>query len=145
MPPNEWLGGSFYTITMRKLLISILLLITAVLLLVILILPSTCLVFFIGIFLYKKKSILHYYGVFIKDLAYSLDQFGNVLCQELFNVTLINIKSEHLFGNPDETISSVLGKNELKHTLTKLGKLIVWILNKIDFNHTKNAIEEDEN
>jgi hypothetical protein len=60
-------------------------------------------------------------------------------------VTLINIKSEHLFGNPDETISSVLGKNELKHTLTKLGKLIVWILNKIDFNHTKNAIEEDEN
>ena len=49
-----------------------------------------------------------------------------------------------MFGNPDETISSVLGKNQRDNTLTLLGKLIVWVLNMVDENHSEKAIEDDE-
>ena len=46
------------------------------------------------------------------------------------------------FGNEDETISSVLGKNERMQTLTGLGRVIVSILDFIDPNHALNSIEE---
>lgn len=57
---------------------------------------------------------------YIKDyfmkMAISLDQFGNVSMSRLFNILLITSNSENLFGNPDETISSVLGKNKINST-----------------------------
>ncbi len=46
------------------------------------------------------------------------------------------------FGNEDETISSVLGKNERTQTLTGLGRTIVSFPNFIDPNHALNSIEE---
>jgi hypothetical protein len=76
------------------------------------------------------------------NLALSIDQLGNALCRELFNKTLIKSNSSHIFGNPDETISSVLGKNKRDSTLTFTGKILASILDKIDENHCVNSIDE---
>ena len=77
------------------------------------------------------------------DIAISLDQLGNVTCQHLFNLTLIT-RMGYKFGKPDETISSVLGKNKRKGTLSGIGGILDFILNKFDYNHSINSIEEDE-
>ena len=77
------------------------------------------------------------------NLAISLDQFGNVAMKGLFNMILINSYAFQ-FGNPDETISSVLGKNKLNNSLTGLGRLLDKFLNRLDDNHSINSIEEDE-
>ena len=67
---------------------------------------------------------------------------GNVTCKELFNDTLILNNSENIFGDPDETISSVLGKNKRDGTLTKTGKILAAILDKLDKNHTIKSIDQ---
>lgn len=41
-----------------------------------------------------------------------------------------------------ETISGVLGKNERDNTLSKTGKILVWILNKLDKNHCFKSIDK---
>ena len=79
-------------------------------------------------------------GYFFK-VALAIDQLGNVAMRDLFNDILI-LKSGYKFGNEDETISSVLGKNERTQTLTGLGRAIVSFLNFIDPNHALNSIEE---
>ena len=80
---------------------------------------------------------------YLRDVSISLDQHGNVICKYLFEYTLIKKDTIH-FGNPDETISSVLGKNKLANNLTWLGRGLDRILNKIDLNHSINSIEFDE-
>ena len=78
------------------------------------------------------------------NLAVSKDQLGNVRGKYLFNDILIT-KDGYSFGNVDETISSVIGKNKRKKTLTLLGRTLDFILDKIDPNHSIKSIEEDEN
>lgn len=78
-------------------------------------------------------------------IAISLDQLGNVICAEPMNKILIEKHSLNKFGNPDETISSVLGKNQILCTLTTSGKILVNLLSIIDNNHSIKSIEEDEN
>ncbi len=70
---------------------------------------------------------------YITNILISLDQTGNALCG----------------GDPDETISSHIGKVK-----RSMGGAIGWkrpilkildiILNRIDRNHSVDAIEEDE-
>ena len=72
------------------------------------------------------------------DVALSMDQTGNVLCSPLFN-SLLKTKDGYSFGNPDETVSHVLGVNKLNGTLKLLGKLVAGCLNKIEKNHVENA------
>ena len=74
------------------------------------------------------------------QFALAIDQLGNVAMQDLFNDIFI-LENGYKFGDVDETISSVLGKNEKKGTLSGLGKMIVKILNFIDPNHALNSIE----
>lgn len=81
---------------------------------------------------------------FFWDSALSIDQTANVLCREFFNDTLI-LPNGYKFGNPDETISGVIGKNKLESKLTRAGRLLDWVLDKIDNNHSINSIEIDEN
>ncbi|MCF6349253.1 MAG: hypothetical protein L3J20_13320 [Flavobacteriaceae bacterium] len=50
-------------------------------------------------------------GIFKNKFVLSIDQMGNVAMQDLFN-DIFTIKNGYQFGNEDETISSVLGKNE---------------------------------
>ena len=47
-------------------------------------------------------------------------------------------------GNPDESISSVVGKNKKLGTLKPLGKAVDWMLERLDEGHSIDAIEKDE-
>tara|TARA_B110000967_G_scaffold209539_1_gene266150 strand:+ start:1476 stop:1862 length:387 start_codon:yes stop_codon:yes gene_type:complete len=128
---------------MKILILSIILVIVAVVLFSIL-LPIAIVWGVIACFWKKKaKNGINNLSTWFYAWAISIDQLGNVVCKELFNDVLILHKGT-LFGNPDETISSVLGKNKVKNTLTKTGKALDWILNKLDPNHSIKSIEEDE-
>jgi 8-oxo-dGTP diphosphatase len=74
------------------------------------------------------------------QIAYSIDQLGNVVMKDAFNKWLIKDKG-YKFGNPDETVSSVLGKNKQAKTLTKSGKFLDKILNWLDNGHSVKSIE----
>ena len=102
--------------------------------------------FIIAYVLYLPLTIINWLFVkeksgYFKSSAINLDKFGNREFRTLFNKTLINDKG-HRFGNIEETISSVLGKNQLTGTLTSLGKALVWVLDKIDNNHVIKSIDE---
>ena len=80
-----------------------------------------------------------------RDLAISKDQYGNALGKYLFNDLLITKNSVHFFGNIDETISSVIGKNNRDGALSIVGRFVDKILNAIDKNHSIKSIDETEN
>jgi hypothetical protein len=82
-------------------------------------------------------------GKYMYKVALAIDQLGNVVCARLFNFFLIDADG-YQFGNEDETISSVLGKNKRANTLTLFGMLLDMLLELIDKNHNIEAIEEDE-
>ena len=84
------------------------------------------------------KSVNEY----LYKTAKSIDQLANVVCKDLFNDILIK-RGGYKFGNEDVTISHVLGKNEQLETLSMAGKSLAWILNTIDKNHNKKAIENE--
>jgi hypothetical protein len=75
------------------------------------------------------------------SIAISIDASGNVVCKDLFNLTLKK-KGGYAFGKRKETISSVLGKNQRDGTLTGLGKALAFVLDKIDPNHCLKSIDE---
>lgn len=92
---------------------------------------------FIYTWLFKFKKTTGY----LRAIAVSIDQCGNVVMQDLFNSVLINNKGDK-FGHEDETISSVLGRNKQTQTLRYLGKKLDWVLNKIEEDHTIKSIGE---
>lgn len=77
-------------------------------------------------------------------VAIAVDQLGNVVCASLFNYTLRK-SGGYLFGNPDETISGVVGKNKRSGHLTGAGRALDWLLEKLDPDHSIKSIEDDEN
>lgn len=82
------------------------------------------------------------------NLATAIDQYGNSLCSYLFNQIFIKRTGSvfpYKFGNIDETISSVLGKNKKQGTLTKFGRALDFILDMLDPNHSIDAIDNTEN
>ena len=97
--------------------------------------------FLIAYLLFLPISLINYvFVVCIKDKsskgyfrtsAVNIDRFGNREFRTLFNSTLRK-KEGYEFGDFRETISSVLGKNERDETLSKTGKILVFILNKIE-------------
>lgn len=93
-----------------------------------------------SLFRYSKFSYFfkHYFNI-----ALSIDQAGNVVCQYLLNDIMIK-KGGSEFGNTDESVSSVIGKNQETNTLTLVGKGLNWILNSLQSNHSVKAIEQDE-
>jgi hypothetical protein len=104
------------------------------------------LLFAIAYVLYLPLTIINYGFVknkkgYFKSSAISLDRFGNREFRTLFNKVLIT-KEGFQFGDITETISSVLGKNERDGTLTKTGKALVYILDKIDKNHAAKSIDK---
>lgn len=62
---------------------------------------------------------------YIWNMLIAIDQFFNTL----------------IGGDPDETISSRAGKSQ-KTSL--IAKVLCWFLNKLDTEHCKESIEEDE-
>ena len=99
-----------------------------------LLLPLT----FINYAVVAHKSISEGY---FRSTAVNIDRFGNREFKALFNKLLIK-ENGYRFGDIRETISYVLGKNQRDKTLTKTGKVLVWILDLIDKNHCEKSIED---
>ena len=100
--------------------------------------------FIVLVIRFKGRTLIRIINRLFFLLAYSIDQFGNVSCQYLFNDILIK-NDGYKFGDPDETISSVLGHNKKQKTLTRFGKIIVFLLNTIDPFHVEKAVEHEQN
>jgi 8-oxo-dGTP diphosphatase len=81
---------------------------------------------------------------YLFNCALATDQHANVFLAKLFNDIMIKTNG-HKFGNPDETISSVLGKNKLIGKLSLFGKCLDYLLHLLDNNHSIKSIETDEN
>ena len=96
-----------------------------------------------SIFRMSRTELQMLFGRLFYFMAYSIDQFGNVIGQYLFNDTLISRNSTYKFGNPDVTISAVLGMNKKNKTLSKLGTYICNVLNYIDPNHVEKAADSE--
>ncbi|WP_148041462.1 hypothetical protein [Kaistella daneshvariae] len=82
--------------------------------------------------------------------AMALDAFAGRNYRTFWNQYLI-LKNGYQFGVEGEMISSALGKNEVMETLSEkgtgrlskwfYGKMLVKILNKLDKEHCKDAID----
>jgi len=79
---------------------------------------------------------------YFKSSAVSLDKFANREFRTLWNKTM-RLENGYQFGNFEETVSSALGKNERDGTLSKAGKSLVWLLDKLDENHCKKSINNN--
>lgn len=104
------------------------------------------LLFIIAYILFLPLSLINFCVVknkkgYFKSSAINLDKFGNREFRTLLNKTLI-LESGYKFGDIKETISGVLGKNERDKTLSKTGKILVWILDKLDKNHALKSIDK---
>lgn len=73
-------------------------------------------------------------------LAKAIDKYGNVVCAELLNDTLITKESRHHFGKIEQTISMVIGLNLLDGTLSLMGKKLNHILDLFDEDHAIESI-----
>jgi 8-oxo-dGTP diphosphatase len=110
-----------------------------VLTLALIVFPPLCLVGLIYHFISGGGS--HY---FLKTSS-ALSQLTNAFCAKLLNKIMLKGHGNYVpFGNPDETVSGVLGKNNQLKALSWLGSFVRKVLNKADPNHTENAIEFDE-
>jgi hypothetical protein len=76
---------------------------------------------------------------YLLRILISIDQMGNVVCDKLFDLTLVK---GHYFGNEDETISSAIGRAKLNNDLTFTGKILDSILNLFENNHSIKSIEK---
>ena len=92
------------------------------------------------LFWFKFKKGKQYITQLLRSASYCIDKLGNVLCWELFNDTLIE-GSDEPFWDPNETISDNLWENKRDLKLSKLGKSLDRLLDKIDKNHSINSIE----
>jgi hypothetical protein len=90
------------------------------------------------IFTGNKKML----AVWFYRTAREIDLFANVVGAEFWNSVFIT-DGGYKFGNPKETISSVLGKNQRDKTLTLLGDALRWVLDRIERDHCLNSINDE--
>lgn len=119
------------------------LVVIAIYLLKYLLIPAILTTLFFAFFKRKVGNGFMNVAQYFREVAVSIDQLGNTVCADLFDLILIK-KGGYQFGNPDETISGVLGKNQKLETLSTVGKILNWILSKIEKDHSLISIEEDE-
>ena len=77
-------------------------------------------------------------GYFMSS-AISLDKYANRELRTLWNATL-KLESGYAFGNVNETISSVLGKNQRDNTLSRVGRWLAAFLDFLDKDHCLKSI-----
>lgn len=90
----------------------------------------------------KARGVISNTGDFFIQIAASFDQLGNAAFGGFFNwlfVSNINYGLSH--GNKDDTISEVLGWNQHFNTLSNTGRTMVYILDKLEKDHCKIAME----
>jgi len=71
-----------------------------------------------------------------------IDVFANVNCGEFFNSIFLG-ENGYKFGNPNETISSVIGKNQRDNTLSLMGIILRIMLDWIDKDHCIKSINDN--
>jgi len=77
---------------------------------------------------------------YISNLGTAISQFLNVLFAPILNIVF---SGSNKFGYPDETMSSVLGKN-IRDNNCILCNFVCFFLRLIDKSHCKKSIENDE-
>ena len=88
----------------------------------------------------NKHGFLKVLDNYFFETAIDIDRFGNRNFRTLWNTILI--KHDGIkFEDSQETISSVLGKNQRDKTLSLLGRLLCYILDKIDKDHCQKSIK----
>lgn len=83
----------------------------------------------------KREPLGQYYI----NNAYVLDVYINSVWGDFLNDVLGKNKRGYKYGNPNESLSRVLGKNKALGTLTKVEKWVADRLNKLDPNHVEKA------
>jgi len=66
---------------------------------------------------------------------------GNKNYKDLLNQMMVRRDTKARFGDGDETISSVIGKNVLSGTLTPMGQAFNLLLNLYDEGHAVKSIK----
>ena len=89
----------------------------------------------------SRNNVLEFIENILLKYSIGLDQIGNSTCYIFLNNVIIKDDTIYSFGNIDETISSVIGKNKLQGNLTICGRILDYILNLIDNNHSIKSIE----
>lgn len=82
----------------------------------------------------KIKDFLQTTNDYFFEGAEDLDKYANWKFRTLWNV-IFKLKGGYSFGNREETISSVLGKNQRDKTLSIIGWVLVIILYVLDFQY----------
>ena len=92
----------------------------------------------------KIGNVLDELVLYELDKAVSRDQTGNVVHATILNKFLISEKG-YKFGDKDETVSGVLGINEVLHYVEEkeMGVMLVNTLNNIETNHCKISIDNN--
>lgn len=90
---------------------------------------------------WRRKKLKGYFSNTSLAFALAIDHFGNVVCRDMFNSLLID-HGGYAFGDIRETVSSALGKNQRRGTLTGPGKALAWVLDTLDPGHCLRAISE---
>ena len=116
------------------------LLILSILLVVVFTVLSFIYTIFYTAFTLKFQTGINNFGSYMSKMALALDQFGNVSCSTLLQITLSK-KGGFKFGDEDDTVSYILGRLKYQKKLTIFGKLMVLILHLIERNHVELAIE----
>lgn len=115
----------------------------------ILLFPLELLLWTIAILLIAPLTLINFLLVWYKkgtpkgyflSSAISIDRWANREFRTTWNSLLITSKSSNYFGNIDETISSVLGKNQRDKTLSFTGKCLAGLLDFLDKNHCEKSI-----
>lgn len=127
---------------MKKLILGIIVYLIAVVTLMIN--TPVGLIYTIGVAILRKEredepTLSEYFW----DSAVSLDQAQNTLVQHPLNDFMIR-PSGIKYGNPDETVSGVTGKNQRIDKLSWFGKRVNAFLSFLEKDHSLKSIEDDE-
>ena len=89
----------------------------------------------------KTESFFSKMNLYFKQEALAIDIFANTSLKTLWN-TILRKKGGYPFGLiHDETISSVLGKNQRDKTLSVPGKILCSFLDLLDKDHCLSSID----
>jgi hypothetical protein len=106
-------------------------------------LPITFLNFIAVLFKYRNTAFFKTMDGFFFSTSVDIDKFGNRNFRTILNYWLIK-DGGCRFGSWNETISSVLGKNQRDGTLTRLGRVLCYVLDSLDKDHCKNSIKKNK-
>lgn len=98
---------------------------------------------------WNKKIVRKCYGStsgYDYSIAYKIDVFANHNLAPFWNHYLLTEESKHHFGHDNESLSSVLGKNQRDNTLTANGDRLRRLIDALDSsveNHCLHWINQE--